>query len=68
MNANRHHLDWLRENVSLHLSCADRAIAEVLPTDDVDDDQSWLSELFERRRILQSTLSELDQQIKQLPA
>ena len=70
MNSNRHHLVWLRENVLKHLSCADRAIVEILPTDEMDVgvDSPWIKELFERRRILQSTLSDLERQIKQLSA
>ena len=70
MNSNRHHLNWLRENVLQHLSCADRAIVEILPTDDVDVsvEEPWITVLFERRRVLQCTLSELEQQIKRLSA
>ena len=68
MSSNRHHLDWLRENVLQHLSCADRAIVGILPSDDVDVSaaEPWITELFERRRILQSTLSDLERQIAQL--
>jgi hypothetical protein len=60
----------MRENVLQHLSCADRAILEVLPTDDEErnGDAPWINELFERRRVLQSTLSDLELQIEQLSA
>ena len=70
MITQRHHFELLRENVLQQLSYADRAIVEILPTDDADvsDEEPWLAQLFERRQSLQSTLSELEQQIKQLSA
>ena len=70
MNSNGHHLEWLRENVLQHLSTADRAIAELVPDDGdvLSSYEPWINELFDRRRVLQSTLSDLEQQIKQLSA
>jgi len=67
MVANRHHLDWLRENVEQHLSRVDRVIAAVVPASvgvpGVNGDEPWVERLFECRQIVQSTLFELEQQI-----
>jgi hypothetical protein len=70
MISQRHHFELLRENVLQHLSYADDAIVKILDTDDaeVSEDEPWLTELFERRQSLQSTLADLEQQIKQLSA
>jgi hypothetical protein len=61
MNAKRPYLEWLRQNILWHLSRADRTIVGILPA---DNNEPWIKHLFERRQSLQSTLWEIERQLR----
>jgi len=72
MNSDRPSLSWLCENIQQHLSRIDAVLAEILDesagTDAVEIVEPWIDRLFEGRRELQSTLSEIERQIERHPA
>jgi hypothetical protein len=67
MQGNQHHLHWVRENILLYLSQADQVLCTIVPASlgepGARTDEPWIDTLFERRRGLQSTLAEVEQQI-----
>jgi hypothetical protein len=72
MRANRYRLGWLRENIEQNLSRVDSVLAEIvadsLGETSIEAGEPWVERLFERRRGLQSTLAEIEQQIARYPA
>jgi hypothetical protein len=72
MRANQHHLHWVRENILRYLSQADEVLCAIVPASlgepGARSDEPWIDTLFERRRGLQSTLAEVEQQIGECSA